>query len=91
MSDPEIIKLDSPHKVSIAEGATNAVGKKAEVGESSIRKVLSDGTSARNQITTNDDELKAKKMPLSLDDEITLAREALQIRKDLRVEKEATD
>ena len=91
MSDPEIIKLDAPHKVSIAEGATNAVGKKAEVGESSIRKVLSDGSSESNQITTNDDELKAKKMPLSLDDEITLAREALQTRKDLRVEKEATD
>jgi hypothetical protein len=91
MSDPEIIKLDAPHKVSIAEGATNAVGKKAEVGESSIRKVLSDGSNESNQITTNDEELKGKKMPLSLDDEITLAREALQTRKDLRVEKEATD
>ena len=84
MSDPEIIKLDSPHKVSIAEGATNAVGKKAEVGESSIRKVLSDGTSARNQITTNDDELKAKKMPLSLDDEIAFSRAPRQRRERAR-------
>lgn len=91
MSDPEIIKLDSPHKVSIAEGATNAVGKKAEVGDSSIRKVLSDGSNESKQITTNDAELKAKKMPLSLDDEIALAREALQTRKDLRFEKEAAE
>ena len=91
MSDPEIIKSSSPHTVSIAEGASNAVGKQAEVGESSIRKVLIDGTSESNQITTNDDALKAKKMPLSLDHEIALAREALQTRNDLRVEKEAVE
>ena len=33
MSDPEIIKSSTPHRVSMPEGSSNAVGKKAEVGE----------------------------------------------------------
>ena len=58
MSDPDIIKSSTPHRVSIAEGSSNAVGKKAEVGEASIRKVLSDASSESNEITQNEDELK---------------------------------
>ena len=91
MSDPEIFKSNTPHTVSIPEGASNALGIKAEVGEASIRKVLSDGSGETNEITTNDEELKGKKMPLSLDEEISLAREALQNKKDLRVEKDALE
>jgi hypothetical protein len=89
MSDPEIIKSSSPHKVSIPEGSSNAVGKKAEVGESSIRKVLNDASGETNEITKNEDELKGEKTPLSLDYEIALAREALKNKKNLRVGNEA--
>ena len=66
MSDPEIIKSSTPHIVSIPEGSSNAVGKKAEVGEASIRKVLNEGTGETNEINTNDEELKGKNMPFSL-------------------------
>ena len=91
MSDAEIIKSNTPHKVSIPEGGSNALGVKAEVGEASIRKVLKDGSGETNEITTNDEELKGKKMPLSLDEEIASARDALETRKDLRVENEALE
>ena len=37
-----IIKSDLSHTVSLSEGSTNAMGKKSEVGEPSIRKVLAD-------------------------------------------------
>ena len=89
MSDPEIIKSSSPHRVSIPEGSSNAVGKKAEVGEASIRKVLNDASGETNEISKDEEELKGKKTPLSLDDEIALARDALQNRKDIRVGNEA--
>jgi len=48
MSDPQhpdeplIIKSDRAHTVSMPEGTNMAVGKKGEVGEPSIRKVLAD-------------------------------------------------
>ena len=77
MNDPEIIKSSSPHRVSIPEGSSNAVGKKAEVGEASIRKVLNDASGETNEITKKEDELKGRKTPLSLDVEIALAKEAL--------------
>ena len=82
MSDPEIIKSSSPHRVSIPEGSSNAVGKKAEVGESSIRKVLNDASGETNEITKNEDELKGKKTPLSLDEEIALAKEEADLPKN---------
>jgi hypothetical protein len=88
MSDPDIIKSSTPHRVSIAEGSSNAVGKKAEVGEASIRKVLSDASGELNEITINEDELKGKKTPLSLDEEIALAKKALEDKKELRAKKE---
>jgi hypothetical protein len=40
--EPLIIKSDRAHTVSLSEGSTNAVGKKGEVGEPSIRKVVAD-------------------------------------------------
>ena len=89
MSDPEIIKSSSPHRVSIPEGSSNAIGKKAEVGEASIRKVLNDESGESNEITKNEEELKGKNTPLSLDEEIALAKEALIIKKNLRVGNEA--
>ena len=89
MSDPEIIKSSSPHRVSIPEGSSNAVGKKAEVGEASIRKVLNDASGESNEITKDEEELKGKKTPLSLDEEIALAKEALQKRKELKVANQA--
>ena len=67
------------------------MGIKAEVGEASIRKVLNDGSGETNKIITNDEELKGKKMPLSLDDEIFLAREALKKRNALPVDHASID
>ncbi len=40
--EPFIIKSDRAHTVSLSEGSNNAVGKKGEVGEPSIRKVVAD-------------------------------------------------
>jgi hypothetical protein len=40
--EPLIIKSDRAHTVSIPEGTNMAVGKKGEVGEPSIRKVIAD-------------------------------------------------
>jgi hypothetical protein len=40
--EPLIIKSDRAHTVSMPEGTNNAVGKKGEVGEPSIRKVVAD-------------------------------------------------
>jgi hypothetical protein len=40
--EPLIVKSDRAHTVSLSEGSTNAVGKKGEVGEPSIRKVVAD-------------------------------------------------
>lgn len=40
--EPFIIKSDRAHTVSLPEGSNNAVGKKGEVGEPSIRKVVAD-------------------------------------------------
>jgi hypothetical protein len=60
MSDPEIIKSSTPHRVSIPEGSSNAVGKKAEVGEASIRKSLHDASEETNDITKEDHALKGK-------------------------------
>jgi len=40
MSDSEIIRHDAPHQVTMKEGSTMAVGKKAEAIEPSVRKVL---------------------------------------------------
>ena len=89
MSDPEIFKSSSPHRVSIPEGSSNAVGKKAEVGEASIRKVLSDTTGESNEITKDEEELRGKKALFSLDEEIAAAKEALLKKKELGAEKEA--
>jgi hypothetical protein len=89
MSDPEIIKSSTPHRVSIPEGSSNAVGKKAEVGEASIRKSLHDASEETNDITIDDHALKGKNAPLSLDEEIAAAKAALLKKKDLQVAKEA--
>lgn len=89
MSDPEIIKSSTPHRVSIPEGSSNAVGKKAEVGEASIRKSLHDASEETNDITKDDHALKGKNAPLSLDEEIAAAKAALLKKKDLQVAKEA--
>jgi hypothetical protein len=88
MSDPEIIKSSSPHRVSIPEGSSNAVGKKAEVGEASIRKVLSDGSDQSNEIITKDKQLKGEVPKLSLDEEIAAAKQALLKSKMLKGAKE---
>jgi hypothetical protein len=40
--EPLIIKSDRAHTVSMPEGTNNAVGKKGEAGEPSIRKVVAD-------------------------------------------------
>lgn len=40
--EPLIIKSDRAHTVTLTEGSNNAVGKKGEVGEPSIRKVVAD-------------------------------------------------
>jgi hypothetical protein len=40
--EPFIIKSDRAHTVSLPEGSNNAMGKKGEVGEPSIRKVVAD-------------------------------------------------
>ena len=40
--EPFIIKSDRAHTVSLPEGSNNAIGKKGEVGEPSIRKVVAD-------------------------------------------------
>ena len=89
MSDPEIFKSSTPHRVSIPEGSSNAVGKKAEVGEASIRKVLNDASGETNEITKNEEELKGKKLALSLDEEIAAAKAALLKSKELKASKEA--
>jgi hypothetical protein len=84
MSDPEIIKSSSPHRVSIPEGSSNAVGKKAEVGETSIRKVLSEGTGETNEIESDKETLKGPPPKLSLDDEIAAAKEVIRERNQQR-------
>lgn len=40
MSDSDIIRHEAPHQVTMKEGSTMAVGKKAEAIEPSVRKVL---------------------------------------------------
>ncbi len=40
--EPFIIKSDRAHTVSMPEGTNNAIGKKGEAGEPSIRKVVAD-------------------------------------------------
>jgi hypothetical protein len=40
--EPLIIKSDRAHTVSMPEGTNNAIGKKGEAGEPSIRKVVAD-------------------------------------------------
>jgi len=40
LSDPDIIRHEAPHQVTMKEGSTMAVGKKAEAIEPSVRKVL---------------------------------------------------
>jgi hypothetical protein len=40
MSDSEILRHEAPHQVTLKEGSTMAVGKKAEAIEPSVRKVL---------------------------------------------------
>ena len=40
MSDSDIIRHDAPHQVTMKEGSSMAVGKKAEAIEPSVRKVL---------------------------------------------------
>jgi hypothetical protein len=88
MSDPEIIKSSTPHRVSMPEGSSNAVGKKAEVGEASIRKVLSEGSGESNELKRHEEVTKGPASKLSLDEEIAAAKEQLQKNKELRAEKE---
>jgi len=40
VSDPEILRHEAPHQVTMKEGSTMAVGKKADAIEPSVRKVL---------------------------------------------------
>ncbi len=42
MSDPQIIRNDAPHAVSVPDGSHVAMSKSAVQGEPSIRKVLAD-------------------------------------------------
>lgn len=42
MSDDNLIRSDSPHQVTMAEGTHVAVGKKADAGQPSVRKVLAE-------------------------------------------------
>ena len=88
MSDPEIFKSDTPHRVSMPEGSSNAVGKKAEVGEASIRKVLSEGSGESNELQREEEVTKGPAAKLSLDDEIAAAKALLQKNKELRAEKD---
>ena len=88
MSDPEIIKSSTPHRVSMPEGSSNAVGKKAEVGEASIRKVLSEGSGESNELKRDEEVTKGPASKLSIDEEIAAAKEQLQKNKELRAEKE---
>ena len=89
MSDPEIFKSDTPHRVSMPEGSSNAVGKKAEVGEASIRKVLSEGSGESNELQREEEVTKGPAAKLSLDDEIAAAKALLQKNKELRAEKDS--
>jgi hypothetical protein len=88
MSDPEIFKSDTPHRVSMPEGSSNAVGKKAEVGEASIRKVLSEGSGESNELQREEEVTKGPAAKLSLDDEIAAANALLKKKKELRAEKD---
>ncbi len=87
MSDPEIFKSDTPHKVSMPEGSSNAVGKKAEVGEASIRKVLSEGSGESYELQREEEVTKGPASTVSLDEEIAAAKALLQKNKELRAEK----
>ena len=87
MSDPEIIKSNTPHRVSMPEGSSNAVGKKAEVGEASIRKVLSEGSGESNELQRQEEVTKGPASTISLDEEIAAAKALLQKNKELRAEK----
>ena len=42
MNDTNLIRNDSPHQVTLAEGTNVAVGKKADAAEPSVRKVLAE-------------------------------------------------
>jgi hypothetical protein len=42
MSEPDLIRNDAPHQVTLAEGTNMAIGKKADASEPSVRKVLAD-------------------------------------------------
>ena len=42
MSEPDLIRSDAPHQVTLAEGTNVAVGKKADASEPSVRKVLAE-------------------------------------------------
>lgn len=42
MTEPDLIRNDTPHQVTMAEGSNKAIGKKADPSEPSVRKVLAD-------------------------------------------------
>jgi len=54
MSEPELIRNDSPHQVSMPEGTNVAAGKKANASEPSVRKVFADADETVNDYSVNE-------------------------------------
>jgi hypothetical protein len=65
MSEPDLIRVDSPHQVTLAEGANVAASKKAEATEPSVRKVLADADAPNIEHSLQDQRLAAPDSELS--------------------------
>ncbi len=76
MTDPDIIKSGVPELVTVSEGSHNAVGKKGELGEPSVRKVLSTADGEAHHFES-DEILKGAKAPVHSDKDLTAHKEAL--------------
>jgi hypothetical protein len=55
MSEPDLIRNNSPHQVTLAEGTNVAVGKKADGAETSVRKVLAEAEGVVIEHSLQDD------------------------------------
>ncbi|MDO9279965.1 MAG: hypothetical protein Q7U05_15535 [Polaromonas sp.] len=59
MSEPNVIRNDSPHQVSMPEGTNVATGKKANASEPSVRKVLANADKTVNEVLVDEQRVLA--------------------------------
>ena len=69
MIEPQLIRNDSPHQVSMPEGTNVAAGKKANASEPSIRKVLSAADESMNEYSVEEQRIVAPEASLAKSEE----------------------